>query len=82
MRSTSNIAWKICCAQWQISWNEVATGEAFPNTWDSSSDWAREVLKMVIKGKLDSLLGGGKGNVPEPREESLKDVPQRAPSFC
>lgn len=60
----------------------MATGEAFPNTWDSSSDWAREVLKMVIKGKLDSLLGGGKGNVPEPREESLKDVPQRAPSFC
>lgn len=82
MRSSSNVAWKICCAQWQIAQSEVAMGKTFLNAWDSSSKCARGSPVKVLHGKLDSLLGGGKGNVPEPKEERLKDSSQRASSFC
>lgn len=75
MRTTSDIAWKIYCAQWQIAQSEVALRKAFLNTRDSSSDWAQGSPVMVLNGNLDSLLGGGKGNVPEPKEERLKDTP-------
>lgn len=82
MRTMSNVAWKIYCAQWQIAQSEVAMGKAFLNTWDSSSDGARGNPARTLNGKPNSPLQGGKGNVPEPEEERLKDIPQHAPSFC
>jgi len=59
----------------------VALRKAFLNSRDSSSDWAQGGPVRVLNGKLDSLLGGGKGKVPEPKEEKLKDIPQCVPSF-
>lgn len=51
MRTMSNVAWKIYCAQWQIAQSEVAMGKAFLNTWDSSSDGAQGNPARALNGK-------------------------------
>lgn len=79
IRTPSKVAWKISCAQWQTAQSEVAMGKVFLNTLDCSSDWPQGSPAKALSGKLDSILGGGTGNMPEPRGERLKDIPQRAP---